>query len=42
VENLYVRGFSAWQIGLAISSTGEASLLGVPIYIMLARKFDTR
>jgi DHA2 family multidrug resistance protein len=38
----YVRGFSAWQIGIAISSTGAASLVGVPIYIMLARKFDTR
>src|SRR5260370_1845275 len=38
----YVRGFSAWQTGVAISSTGAASLAGVPIYIMLARKFDTR
>src|SRR5260370_35284618 len=38
----YFRGFSAWQIGVAISSTGAASLAGVPIYIMLARKFDTR
>jgi DHA2 family multidrug resistance protein len=38
----YVRGFSAWQIGLAISSTGAASLVGVPVYILLARKFDTR
>jgi DHA2 family multidrug resistance protein len=38
----YVRGFSAWQIGVAISSTGVASLLGVPAYILLARKFDTR
>src|SRR5260221_3491146 len=38
----YVRGFSAWQIGIAISSTGMASLVGVPIYILLARKFDTR
>src|SRR5467141_1668700 len=38
----YVRGFSAWQIGVAISSTGAASLAGVPIYIVLARKFDTR
>jgi DHA2 family multidrug resistance protein len=38
----YVRGFSAWQIGLAIFSTGAASLIGVPIYIFLARKFDTR
>ncbi|HTR40003.1 MAG TPA: DHA2 family efflux MFS transporter permease subunit [Pseudomonadales bacterium] len=38
----YVRGFSAWQIGMAIFSTGAASLIGVPFYIMLARKFDTR
>jgi MFS transporter, DHA2 family, multidrug resistance protein len=38
----YVRGFSAWQTGVAIFSTGAASLLGVPAYIMLARKFDTR
>ena len=38
----YVRGFSAWQTGMAIFSTGAASLLGVPVYVMLARKFDTR
>jgi DHA2 family multidrug resistance protein len=38
----YVRGFSAWQTGTAIFSTGAASLLGVPVYILLARKFDTR
>ena len=38
----YVRGYSAWQTGLAIASTGAASLVGVPIYIMLARKIDTR
>jgi DHA2 family multidrug resistance protein len=38
----YVRGFSAWQIGLAIFSTGAASLIGVPIYIFLARQVDTR
>jgi DHA2 family multidrug resistance protein len=38
----YVRGFSAWQTGTAIFSTGVASLLGVPVYIALARKFDTR
>src|SRR5215469_9961867 len=29
----YVRGFSAWQTGLAIFSTGAASLIGVPVYI---------
>jgi DHA2 family multidrug resistance protein len=38
----YVRGFSAWQTGVAIFSTGVASLAGVPVYIALARKFDTR
>jgi DHA2 family multidrug resistance protein len=38
----YVRGFSAWQTGVAIFSTGAASLLGVPFYILLARKLDTR
>ncbi len=38
----YTRGFSAWQTGLAIFSTGAASLAGTPIYIMLARRFDSR
>ena len=38
----YVRGFSAWQTGVAIFSTGAASLLGVPVYVVLARKLDTR
>ena len=38
----YVRGFSAWQTGLAIFSTGAASLIGVPIYIVLAKKVDLR
>jgi DHA2 family multidrug resistance protein len=38
----YVRGFSAWQTGIAIFSTGVASIAGVPVYIMLARKFDLR
>jgi MFS transporter, DHA2 family, multidrug resistance protein len=38
----YVRGYSAWQTGVAILSTGAASLAGVPVYILLARKFDTR
>lgn len=38
----YVRGFSAWQTGTAIFSTGVASIIGVPIYIFLARKFDLR
>jgi DHA2 family multidrug resistance protein len=38
----YVRGFSAWQTGVAIFATGAASLAGVPVYIVLARRFDTR
>jgi DHA2 family multidrug resistance protein len=38
----YVRGYSAWQIGVAIASTGAASLVGIPVYIALAKRFDTR
>jgi DHA2 family multidrug resistance protein len=38
----YVRGFSAWQTGIAIFSTGAAALIGTPIYVLLARKVDTR
>lgn len=38
----YVRGYSAWQTGLAIFSTGVASLVGVPVYIVLARRYDGR
>jgi MFS transporter, DHA2 family, multidrug resistance protein len=38
----YVRGFSAWQTGIAIFSTGAAALVGTPVYIALARRFDTR
>jgi DHA2 family multidrug resistance protein len=38
----YVRGFSAWQTGIALFSTGAASLVGVPFYIMLGRRFDLR
>jgi DHA2 family multidrug resistance protein len=38
----YVRGYSAWQTGMAIAVTGAASLTGVPIYIALAKRFDTR
>jgi DHA2 family multidrug resistance protein len=38
----YVRGFSAWQTGVAIFSTGAASIAGVPVYIVLARKCDLR
>jgi len=38
----YVRGYSAWQTGTAIFSTGAASLIGTPVYIALARKIDLR
>jgi DHA2 family multidrug resistance protein len=38
----YVRGFSAWQTGVAVFSTGVASLVGVPIYVTLARRVDLR
>jgi MFS transporter, DHA2 family, multidrug resistance protein len=38
----YVRGYSAWQTGTAIFSTGVASLLGTPVYILLAKRFDSR
>ncbi len=38
----YVRGFSAWQTGIAIFSLGAASLAGTPLYVLLARKIDTR
>jgi len=38
----YVRGFSAWQTGIAIFSTGAASIAGVPFYILAARKLDLR
>jgi DHA2 family multidrug resistance protein len=38
----YIRGYSAWQTGLAIFSTGAASLLGTPVFIILSRKIDAR
>ena len=38
----YTRGFSAFQIGAAIFSTGVASLVGTPVYILLARRLDPR
>ncbi|SMF73416.1 MFS transporter, DHA2 family, multidrug resistance protein [Tistlia consotensis] len=38
----YVRGFDAWQTGVALFSTGAASLVAVPVYILLARRFDIR
>src|SRR6266436_1468099 len=38
----YVRGYSAWQTGVAIASTGAAQLIGVPIYVKLSKRFDMR
>jgi DHA2 family multidrug resistance protein len=38
----YIRGFSAWQTGVAIFSTGIASLAGVPVYIILSKRVDLR
>jgi DHA2 family multidrug resistance protein len=38
----YVRGYSAWQTGLAVFSTGAASLIGTPVFIALSRKIDAR
>ncbi|MEO8714864.1 MAG: DHA2 family efflux MFS transporter permease subunit [Acetobacteraceae bacterium] len=38
----YIRGFSAWQTGIALFSTGVASLIGTPVYIVLAKRFDLR
>ena len=38
----YVRGYSAWQTGMAIFSTGVASLLGTPAFILLSKRIDAR
>ena len=38
----YVRGYSAWQTGTAIFSTGAASLAAVPVYILLTKLVDLR
>jgi DHA2 family multidrug resistance protein len=38
----YVRGYSAWQTGLAIFSTGAATLVGTPVFIALSRWVDSR
>ncbi len=38
----YVRDFSAWQTGIAVAATGIASLLGVPLYVVLGRRIDLR
>eukprot|EP01035_Chromulina_nebulosa_P004763 gene4763-6492_t len=38
----YVRGYDAFQTGMAVFSAGVASVVGVPVYIFLAKRFDTR
>jgi DHA2 family multidrug resistance protein len=38
----YVRGYSAWQTGMAVFSTGVASIVGVPIYVWLGKRVDLR
>ena len=38
----YIRGFSAWQTGTALLTTGAASLVGVPFYVVLGRRIDLR
>jgi DHA2 family multidrug resistance protein len=37
-----VRGFSAWQIGLAVFSTGIFQVCAIPLYTFLARRIDLR
>jgi DHA2 family multidrug resistance protein len=37
-----VRGFDAWQIGMALLSAGLFQLLAVPIYGLLANRIDLR
>ncbi|VVE77496.1 EmrB/QacA family drug resistance transporter [Pandoraea sputorum] len=37
-----VRGFSAFEIGMAVFSTGVFQLLSIPIYAMLANRIDLR
>ncbi len=38
----YVRGYSAWQTGVAIFVTGVAATIGVPFYVALGRRVDLR
>jgi DHA2 family multidrug resistance protein len=37
-----VRGFDAWQIGVALLSAGAFQLLAVPVYGLLANRIDLR
>ena len=38
----YVRGYSAWQTGMAVFVTGLASTIGVPFYVALGKRIDLR
>ncbi|MGB6657374.1 MAG: DHA2 family efflux MFS transporter permease subunit [Methylovirgula sp.] len=38
----HVRGFDAWQTGIALLSTGIFGLLAVPFYAALSRRIDLR
>ncbi len=38
----YVRGFSAWQTGVAMFSIGLSALVGTPFYMVLGRRIDLR
>jgi DHA2 family multidrug resistance protein len=37
-----VRGFSAWEIGLAVFSTGVFQLMAIPVYTFCAKRIDLR
>ena len=37
-----VRGFSALQIGVAVLSTGVFQVMGIPCYVVLAKRIDLR
>ena len=37
-----VRGFSALQIGVAVLSTGVFQVMGIPVYVVLAKRIDLR
>lgn len=37
-----VRGFSAFEIGMAVFSTGVFQLMSIPLYAMLANRIDLR
>ena len=37
-----VRGFNALQIGVAVLSTGVFQVMGIPVYVVLAKRIDLR